>query len=325
MQQATSRSTDKRYGVPAGTDGRVLFFNKKLFAQAGLPRRLAADELGRDRSPPAQKLKSSPACTPIQLNAGTAMGEATTMQGVLPLLVGTGAQIYSRRQVAGRHRRSSRDVLGLYQQDLRQRASATRSCSRRPRAGTSRSPTFAAGKIGILLEGDYFWRASSSRRSGIAPMADRDTGRRLRARSRRRRPGSGRPRAGLRRDVRRRRATCSTRTRKYPQQAWELLPFMNSAGGDQGAAAAAAPGSPQRKDVNAEVLAGDPMLTFIADEGAAADRVPAGPGGVPAGVGGAAAGDRRRGRRHSAGRGRGGLPGRRWRRQSAAADNVATG
>jgi multiple sugar transport system substrate-binding protein len=27
----------KRYGVPGGTDGRVLFYNKKLFAQAGLP------------------------------------------------------------------------------------------------------------------------------------------------------------------------------------------------------------------------------------------------------------------------------------------------
>jgi multiple sugar transport system substrate-binding protein len=27
----------KRYGIPVGTDGRVLFFNKKLFAKAGLP------------------------------------------------------------------------------------------------------------------------------------------------------------------------------------------------------------------------------------------------------------------------------------------------
>ncbi len=27
----------KRYGIPLGTDGRVLYFNKKLFAQAGLP------------------------------------------------------------------------------------------------------------------------------------------------------------------------------------------------------------------------------------------------------------------------------------------------
>jgi multiple sugar transport system substrate-binding protein len=28
---------DKRYGIPLGTDGRVLYYNKKLFAKAGLP------------------------------------------------------------------------------------------------------------------------------------------------------------------------------------------------------------------------------------------------------------------------------------------------
>ncbi len=28
---------DERYGVPPATDGRLLYFNKKLFAQAGLP------------------------------------------------------------------------------------------------------------------------------------------------------------------------------------------------------------------------------------------------------------------------------------------------
>ena len=31
----------------------------------------------------------------MQINAGTAMGEATTMQGALPLLVGTGEQIWA--------------------------------------------------------------------------------------------------------------------------------------------------------------------------------------------------------------------------------------
>ena len=35
--QANVSFEDKTYGIPAGTDGRVLYFNKKLFAQAGLP------------------------------------------------------------------------------------------------------------------------------------------------------------------------------------------------------------------------------------------------------------------------------------------------
>ena len=35
--QANASFEGKAYGIPAGTDGRVLYFNKKLFAQAGLP------------------------------------------------------------------------------------------------------------------------------------------------------------------------------------------------------------------------------------------------------------------------------------------------
>ena len=37
----------KTYGVPDGTDTRALWYNKQLFAKAGLPDRLAAEDLGR--------------------------------------------------------------------------------------------------------------------------------------------------------------------------------------------------------------------------------------------------------------------------------------
>ncbi|MDQ4039453.1 MAG: extracellular solute-binding protein [Actinomycetota bacterium] len=90
--QANMSFNDERYGVPAGSDGRVLFFNKALFAQAGLPEDWQPTsweevlEAGR-------ALQAISGVTPIQLNAGTAMGEATTMQGALPVLVGTGAVI----------------------------------------------------------------------------------------------------------------------------------------------------------------------------------------------------------------------------------------
>src|SRR5262249_47320460 len=83
----------KRYGVPSGTDGRVLFYNKTLFGRAGLPATWQPTSWD-DIVSAGQKLKAAGVQIPIQLNAGTAMGEATTMQGVLPLLVGTGAQIY---------------------------------------------------------------------------------------------------------------------------------------------------------------------------------------------------------------------------------------
>ncbi|MFC5099601.1 ABC transporter substrate-binding protein [Kibdelosporangium philippinense] len=65
----------KRYGVPVGTDGRVLYFNKKLFTRAGLP----ADWQPRswdDVLAAGQKLKRSRRvpCRPRRPAAGTPPG-----------------------------------------------------------------------------------------------------------------------------------------------------------------------------------------------------------------------------------------------------------
>src|SRR5690606_35716712 len=161
----------KKYGLPQGTDGRVLYYNKTLFRKAGLP---------EDWQPPSwqeiieagEKLKAAGVPTPIQLNAGTAMGEATTMQGVLPLLAGAGAEVYSQGKWTGASQ-ALKDVLGLYERiyggglgDPRLQQEAK---------GRDKSFTqFAEGRIGILLEGDYFWRSVVEPTAGIAPMKDRD-------------------------------------------------------------------------------------------------------------------------------------------------------
>jgi multiple sugar transport system substrate-binding protein len=50
---------------------------------------------------------------------------------------------------------------------------------------------------------------------------------------------------------------------KFPQQAWELLQFMNSAEMVKASLDGAAKIT-QRSDVNSEVLANDPMLNFVA-------------------------------------------------------------
>jgi multiple sugar transport system substrate-binding protein len=165
----------KRYGVPGGTDGRVLYFNKNLFKQAGRP----ADwqpKSWNDILATSRQLKAKlPGVTPLQINAGTAMGEATTAQGFLPLLYGTGKNLVD--QANGKwvgDTASTRAVLGFYQQlyggglgdkNLQLRAD-----------GRQRSfEQFAANKIAILLEGDYFWRGVVNPTGGVAPMKDRDT------------------------------------------------------------------------------------------------------------------------------------------------------
>jgi multiple sugar transport system substrate-binding protein len=251
---------NKRYGLPLGTDGRVLYFNKKLFAQAGLP----ADwqpKSWQDILDAGAKLKTLPGVTPIQINAGTAMGEATTMQGALPLLVGAGGEIWKDGKWAGATQ-PVKDMLDMYAKiyggglgdpKLQQEAK-----------GRDKSfEMFAAGKIGILGEGDYFWRGVVEPKAGIAKMADRDqtvgfalipakqAGAGIRGQDFVSMSGGG--------------VRVLNPNSKYPTQAWELLSFMHSAEAVKAELAGAARIT-ARTDVNKEVLAGDPMLGFVSEK-----------------------------------------------------------
>jgi multiple sugar transport system substrate-binding protein len=122
---------------------------------------------------------------------------------------------------------------------------------------------FAQNKVGILMESDYFWRSVLDPQDGVAKMADRDTAvgwAKIPAIS----PGSGvdgqdfvsMSGGGIR--------VINPKT-EYPQQAWELLAFMNSAEATKAYLDGSAQVT-QREDVNEEVLASDPMLNFIATE-----------------------------------------------------------
>ncbi|MDX6263872.1 MAG: multiple sugar transport system substrate-binding protein [Kribbellaceae bacterium] len=248
----------KRYAVAGGTDGRVLYFNKKLFAQAGLP----ADWQPKswdDIIAAGQALKKLAGVTPIQINAGTAMGEATTMQGVLPLLVGTGATINTDGKWLG-NTAQLRQVLDFYT-SIYSTGLGDPILQREAKGRDKSFAEFAANKVGILLESDYFWRSVVEPKDGVAKMADRDTavgyalipaskaGGGIKGQDFVSMSGGG--------------ATAINPNTKFPQQAWELLQFMNSAEMVKASLAGAAKIT-QRTDVNSEVLAGDPMLNFVA-------------------------------------------------------------
>jgi len=258
--QANTSFNGKAYGIPTGTDGRVLYYNKKLFAQAGLPASWAptswADILTAGRA-----LKKLPGVTPLQINAGTAMGEATSMQGVLPLLAGTGTEIYSAGKWQG-NTQQVRDVLTLYR-DINAGGLGNKAFQQAAKGRDESFAAFAAGKIGVLLEGDYFWRSVINPKGGVAPMASRDA-----------EVGyamipSQKPGSGLRgQDF----VSMSggsgyflSPSTKYPQQAWELLTLMSSAE----ALKALLDGQARitdRTDVNKEVLSGDPLLSLISEK-----------------------------------------------------------
>jgi multiple sugar transport system substrate-binding protein len=251
----------KRYGVPSGTDGRVIYFNKKLFAQAGLPTDWQPKSWN-DIITTGQTLKAKlPGVTPIQLNAGTAMGEATTMQGFLPLLVGAGQQIWSDGKWQG-NTQAVRDALSVYQRVYG--GGLGDAVIQQDAKGRDKSfQAFAAGKTAILLESDYFWRSVVEPTKGVAKMADRNeavgwalipamkAGSGIRGQDYVSMSGGG--------------GNVLNPATKFPQQAWELLQFMNSKEATVALLGGAARIT-QRQDVNNEVLTTDPMLSFIAQK-----------------------------------------------------------
>jgi len=251
----------KRYGVPEGTDGRVLYFNRTLLAKAGLPRDWQPKSWDEVLAAGQAVKSSQPGVTPIQLNAGTAMGEATTMQGVLPLLVGTGQQIWADGKWQG-NTAAMRDVLGLYQKIYG--GGLGDPVLQQDAKGRDKSfQAFAAGKIAILLEGDYFWRSVVEPAKGIAKMPDRNenVGYAL--------IPAIRPGAGVRGQDFVSMSGGGGRVlnpaTKYPRQAWELMQFMNSKEATI-AQVGSAPRLTQRQDVNDEILKTDPLLAFIAQK-----------------------------------------------------------
>jgi multiple sugar transport system substrate-binding protein len=259
--QGLATYNGKKYALPIGTDGRVLYFSKPLFAKAGLP----ADwqpKSWQEIIDAGNKLKSAGVPVPIQINAGTAMGEATTMQGVLPLLAGAGGEVQQDGKWTGASQ-PMKDVLGLYQQiygaglgdpKLQQEAK-----------GRDKSfQQFAEGKIGILMEGDYFWRGVVNPKDGVAPMADRDQS-----------VGYAmipaiEPGKGIRGQDFVSMSGGALRTvnpnSKHPKEAFELLAFTLSPEALKQETSGGNVRITPRTDVNKEILAGEPLLTYISEK-----------------------------------------------------------
>lgn len=260
VQQLTTYE-DQVYGVPDGTDGRVIYFNKKLFAEAGLAENWQPkswDEILEA----ARKLKDLPEVTPLQINAGKAMGEAATMQGFLPLLQGTGQPIYKDGKWQG-NSSAVQDVLGLYSTVYGSEKLGDPLLQQDAKGRDKSFQEFSQNKLGILIESDYFWRSVINPKTGVAPMADRDTAvgwAKIPAKS----AGSGPDGASFVSMSGGSGQVINPKT-KYPQQAWELLQFMASADAIK-ARIGSTPQISARDDVNAEILKADPLLDFISTE-----------------------------------------------------------
>ncbi|MEU6547149.1 extracellular solute-binding protein [Streptomyces sp. NPDC046859] len=185
--KAAAKGEDgKTYGVPDGTDTRGLWFDKGVFAKAGLPSdwrpRTWDDVLDAART----IKKKVPGVTPLNVYTGKPAGEAATMQGFEMLLYGTndGASdpLYdkaSKKWITGG--KGFRDALAFVETVYKERLGPDVSDALDPNFGTRvRGELLPEGRLGIDLDGSWLpqdWLEGSghewpewSEKLGLAPM-----------------------------------------------------------------------------------------------------------------------------------------------------------
>ena len=151
---------DELYGIASGTDVRQIFYRRDVFEGAGieLPWEPTSWE---DVLETARALKEAGIDTPLQINAGTAMGEATTMQGWFMVLLGAGEHMYDFEQ--GKWIVSSPailDSLNLYKTIYLDEGLGDDRMQLVADGRDQSFAAFAAGDIAMLVEGDWFWRSA---------------------------------------------------------------------------------------------------------------------------------------------------------------------
>jgi multiple sugar transport system substrate-binding protein len=248
-----------QYGIPSGTDGRVIYFRRDLLEQAGLPSDWQPTSWN-DILDAARTIQAElPDVIPMQLNAATG-DEATTLQGFVPMLLGAGGDLYVDEQWQG-DTPELRETLeyyatvygeGLGDADM-QLLTDWRDQS---------FQAFAEGELAMLIEGDFLWRSVIAE-GGDFPIENREevVGWAL--------IPAQEPGAGIRgQDF----VSASGGTgyvinpnTEHPQEAWALLSFMGSADA-QSERVQREPRITARNDVNEFGIADDPMLSFIAQE-----------------------------------------------------------
>lgn len=164
----------KYYGIPLGTDVRMIHTRKDILAEAGIDADTWQPTSWEELLDAARAIKSiKPDSFPLQINAGVAMGEATTMQGYWLLLLGTGESVIDENGKFIVESQGILDTLNLYktvyvdEQLGDQRAQLLAD-------GRNRSfANFRDGVTALLLEGDYFYRSVTPEGSEFA-VANRD-------------------------------------------------------------------------------------------------------------------------------------------------------
>ncbi|MDH2424435.1 extracellular solute-binding protein [Sphaerisporangium sp. TRM90804] len=173
VKQAAKGPDGKIYGVPISTDTRGLWYQKDVFAKAGLPvpwePKTWADVLAAAR---AIKQKV-PDAVPFSMYSTKPHGEAATMQGFEMLLYGTpGGTLYDDAQkkwvASGK---GINDSLAFINTIYREELGPKQADAFNPKlADKMNLDWFPAGKLGISLDGA--WSAASWKETSTKPWPE---------------------------------------------------------------------------------------------------------------------------------------------------------
>jgi multiple sugar transport system substrate-binding protein len=163
------------YGIPVGTDVRAIYYRKDLFRKAGLPDNWQPRSWAELLRAARQIKQRVPGVVPLQLNAGTAMGEATTLQGWFMVLLGAGSNVYDFRVNKWIVRSPAMlDALRFYRTVYVSQQLGDARLQLLP-GGRDRSfEGFRDGRIAMLVEGDFFWRSVLAPGTGSVAMPKRN-------------------------------------------------------------------------------------------------------------------------------------------------------
>jgi multiple sugar transport system substrate-binding protein len=156
--KAAAKAEDgKTYGVPDGTDTRGLWFDKGIFAKAGLPADWQPKTWDEVLDAARTIRRRVPDVTPLNVYTGKPAGEAATMQGFEMLLYGTEDRLYddsAKKWIAGSQ--GFKDALSFVETVYREKLGPDVSTALDPNIQTIvRGDLLPKGKLGINLDGSW--------------------------------------------------------------------------------------------------------------------------------------------------------------------------
>lgn len=163
------------YQIIWNADLRMVFYRRDLLAAAGIPLPFQPQSWD-DLLAAGRKIKAAlPAVTPLQINAGTVMDEATTMQGFSMVLLGAGGKLYDEdRQCWIVRGEPLRRTMEFYRTIYQVEGLADPDLQVAPKAREKSFDLFSRGKIAIYVESTWFFNSVLDPANPSWGVADRD-------------------------------------------------------------------------------------------------------------------------------------------------------